>query len=250
MLRARLAEARLAILLLTRIPVGYLRDPIPATGASAWGWPLAGAVAMLPAGLIYWALHAAGFGPTVAALGLIFATTLLTGAMHEDGLADMADGFGGGQTRARKLEIMRDSRIGSYGVTALILTVALQVALIARLDHPALVVPAALGLSMASRAMLPFWLARMPAARADGLGHGAAQVPATCVYVAVALGLFGVLPLGFGVGAVIFAGVVVATALVAALALRQIGGQTGDVIGAMQKLAELSGWGVAVYLVG
>jgi len=170
--------------------------------------------------------------------------------MHEDGLADMADGFGGGQTRARKLEIMRDSRIGSYGVMALILSVALHVTLIARLDNPALVVPAALGLSMASRAMLPFWLARMPAARADGLGHGAAQVPATCVYVAVALGLFGVLPLGFGVGAVIFAGVVVATALVAALALRQIGGQTGDVIGAMQKLAELSGWGVAVYLVG
>ena len=145
---------------------------------------------------------------------------------------------------------MRDSRIGSYGVMALILSVALHVTLIARLDNPALVVPAALGLSMASRAMLPFWLARMPAARADGLGHGAAQVPATCVYVAVALGLFGVLPLGFGVGAVIFAGVVVATALVAALALRQIGGQTGDVIGAMQKLAELSGWGVAVYLVG
>ena len=51
MLRARVAEARLAMLLLTRIPVGYLRDPIPATGASAWGWPLAGAVAMLPAGL-------------------------------------------------------------------------------------------------------------------------------------------------------------------------------------------------------
>jgi adenosylcobinamide-GDP ribazoletransferase len=198
MLRARVAEARLAMLLLTRIPVGYLRDPIPETGASAWGWPLAGAVAMLPAGLIYWALHAAGFGPTVAALGLIFATTLLTGAMHEDGLADMADGFGGGQTRARKLEIMRDSRIGSYGVMALILTVALQVALIARLDHPALVVPAALGLSMASRAMLPFWLARMPAARADGLGHGAAQVPATCVYIAVAFGLIGLLPLGFG----------------------------------------------------
>ena len=62
MLRARVAEARLAMLLLTRIPVGYLRDPIPATGASAWGWPLAGAVAMLPAGLIYWALHAAGEG--------------------------------------------------------------------------------------------------------------------------------------------------------------------------------------------
>ncbi|MBQ0767405.1 MAG: adenosylcobinamide-GDP ribazoletransferase [Sulfitobacter litoralis] len=250
MLRARLAEARLAILLLTRIPVGYLRDPIPATGASAWAWPLAGLIAMLPASLVYWGLHAAGFGPTVAALGLICAATVLTGAMHEDGLADMADGFGGGQTRTRKLEIMRDSRIGSYGVMALILSVALHVSLIARLDNPALVVPAALGLSMASRAMLPFWLARMPAARADGLGHGAAQVPATCVYVAVALGLFGVLPLGFGVGAVIFAGVVVATALVAALALRQIGGQTGDVIGAMQKLAELSGWGVAVYLVG
>ena len=250
MQRARLAEARLAILLLTRIPVGYLRDPIPATGASAWAWPLAGLIAMLPASLVYWGLHAAGFGPTVAALGLICAATVLTGAMHEDGLADMADGFGGGQTRARKLEIMRDSRIGSYGVMALILSVALHVTLIARLDNPALVVPAALGLSMASRAMLPFWLARMPAARADGLGHGAAQVPATCVYVAVALGLFGVLPLGFGVGAVIFAGVVVATALVAALALRQIGGQTGDVIGAMQKLAELSGWGVAVYLVG
>ncbi len=136
MLRARVAEARLAMLLLTRIPVGYLRDPIPATGASAWGWPLAGAVAMLPAGLIYWALHAAGFGPTVAALGLIFATTLLTGAMHEDGLADVADGFGGGETKAKKLKVMKDSRLGAFGMLAVVFSVGIRAGVLGGLAGP------------------------------------------------------------------------------------------------------------------
>ena len=81
-----------------------------------------------------------------------------------------------------------------------------------------------------------------------GVAEAVGRAPARRASIAVAFGLIGLLPLGFGAAAVIFAGVVVATALVAALALRQIGGQTGDVIGAMQKLAELAGWGVTVYL--
>ena len=192
MLRARVAEARLAMLLLTRIPVGYLRDPIPATGASAWGWPLAGAVAMLPAALIYWALHAAGFGPTVAALGLIFATTLLTGAMHEDGLADCADGFWGGFAPARRLEIMKDSQIGSYGVLALVFAIGLRwhaLSLLLDLGQGW----SALAIALLSRAMMPMLMVWLPNARQSGLsqsvGRPSRRATALGLGLAVALAL-------------------------------------------------------------
>ncbi|GMA77280.1 hypothetical protein GCM10025880_36970 [Methylorubrum aminovorans] len=95
--------------------------------------PLAGLLIALPAALVLVLAWEIRLGPFVAAALALVALALITGAMHEDGLADVADGFGGGQSRERSLEIMRDSRIGAYGGTALFLGLALRAAMLATL---------------------------------------------------------------------------------------------------------------------
>ena len=94
---------------------------------------------------------------------------LVTGALHEDGLADTADGFGGGDTRERKLEIMRDSRIGTYGVCALIVSLLVRADAIASLTDPVLVAPALIAAHAGARAVMPLVMFLLPAARTDGL---------------------------------------------------------------------------------
>ncbi len=244
----RAEELRLAFLLLTRLPVGPIRGAAPGMAASSWAWPLTG----LAVGAIAALAHATGlwFGlpPIMAALLALTAGVLATGGMHEDGLADLADGFGGGRDRARKLEIMRDSRIGSYGVMALILAFGFRMAGIVALTEAGPIIAALLGLSAASRAVLPAALILMPPARTDGLGHAASGADPKPALIAAGIGFLCLLPLGLGIAlAAALAMALVATA-VAALALRQIGGQTGDVMGAMQLLAECVGWAVLASL--
>jgi adenosylcobinamide-GDP ribazoletransferase len=250
MLNTRLNQFKLAMMLLTRIPVGNLADPVPSTASSGWAWPLAGLAISLPGCLVYFSLYYAGFGAQVSALGLVAAQALLTGAMHEDGLADMTDGFGGGTTKERKLEIMRDSHIGSYGVLALIFAVALQISLVAEIAAPHIVVPAAIGIAMASRGLLPFWLRQMPPARADGLGRSASNIPFISVCITALIGLCGLFILGPLAAVLVIAAMLLTGALVYLLAMKQIGGQTGDVIGAIQKLSELSGWATLLVIAG
>ena len=124
-LRRRVDEARLAFMLLTRLPMGQMAEA-PPLAASVWAYSVVGAMVGALAGLVFSFAAWAGLPPVTAGLLAIGAGVLLTGAMHEDGLADLADGFGGGHTRERKLEIMRDSRIGSYGVVALVLALGLR----------------------------------------------------------------------------------------------------------------------------
>ena len=100
--------------------------------AAAWAWPLAGmAVGLLGAaagGLVLWL----GVAPAAAAAIAIAAQIFATGALHEDGLADSADGLWGGWDKARRLAIMKDSRIGTYGVLALVLVTLLLILAVAR----------------------------------------------------------------------------------------------------------------------
>ena len=237
----RAGEIRLAFALLSRFPVGSVPGEVPAMAATGWAWPLVGAavgaVMALAAGLALWL----GLPPVMAALLALAAGALATGAMHEDGLADVADGFGGGRDRARKLEIMRDSRVGSYGVVALLLALGFRAAGIAEAAAAGLLWPALVGLAAASRAGLPLALHLLPPARSDGLGRaaGAAEGPAK---VALAIGVLFLLPLGVGAALAVAAAMALAALAVSALALRQIGGQTGDVMGASQVLAECAGW--------
>jgi adenosylcobinamide-GDP ribazoletransferase len=177
--------------------------------------------------------------PLAAVLALL-AATLATGALHEDGLADLCDGFGGGRDRARRLEIMRDSRIGSYGALALGFAVLIRVLALSSLSGSTGTL-ALIGLSAVSRAPLPLALWLMPPARHDGLGRAAAGVGARRSLLAA----------GFGLGffalclpGALFALPVMALAAfgLARLAMARIGGQTGDVLGAMQVVTELVGW--------
>lgn len=225
-----------ALMLLSRLPVRGADGTRAA--ASAWAWPLVGLVVgalMAMAALLVLSL---GQSPMVAALVAVALSAVVTGALHEDGLADCADGFWGGQSRERRLEIMKDSRIGSYGVLALGLVVALRVLLLAELIGAGAVWSACLVPACLSRAAMVMVMARLPFARADGLAvHvGRPNVVAALWAVALAAGL-GLLAVGPGA---LWACLAVAGAAwaIARLALARIGGQTGDVLGAVQMLGE------------
>ncbi len=239
-LRARLAEMQLALMMLTRLPAGRI-ETAPSIGAASWAFPLVGAiVGGLSAGVLL-AATAMGAAPSLAA-GLALATGVLaTGGLHEDGLADVADGFGGGRDRARKLEIMRDSRIGSYGAIALLLALGFrwQGAAILALQDPKLAALALVVLGISSRAGLATALVLLPAARPDGMGRAAADADNVRALVAAALGVLALLAIGAPMA--ILAMILVQVGL-GYLAMRQIGGQSGDVLGAMQQLAEIAGW--------
>ena len=242
-----LAQIQVALMLLTRLPAGRLGSYVPTLAQAAWAYPLAGAlVGALGAGVLAIAM-AVGLAPILAAILAVMTCILATGGLHEDGLADVADGFGGGRDTAQKLEIMRDSRIGSYGTLALVLSLGLRVQVLAIAADEAGPWAAALALiaiEATSRAGLALMLRLMPSARAKGLGQSAGGVGAQGAAAALILGgVIGVFALQ---SAALAAGVFAAMALVqagfGALAMRQIGGQTGDVLGAAQQIAAMAGW--------
>jgi adenosylcobinamide-GDP ribazoletransferase len=239
-----------ALRFFTRAPVGE-----PAPGAPldlnrfAWAAPVAGAAVGAAGALVLALTGFLGLPPLIRAGLATAALVAATGALHEDGLADVADGFGGGATRAMKLAIMRDSRIGAYAASALTLALILRVgALTAALDGgfwracASLIAVAAL-----SRAGALTPLALLSPARADGAGAAAGRLEpnalaaawGSAVVIALALGL---VALGI-VHALIAALASSAGALaMVVLARRAIGGQTGDVAGAAQQLAEIAAW--------
>ncbi len=226
-----------AIGLLTRLPV-HIDHPRGAE--AAWAWPLVGVVVGVLAAAAGAALMAVGVPVTVAAVGVLAAGAVVTGALHEDGLADTVDGFFGGWTQERRLEIMKDSHIGSYGTLALVLTVlARWAALCAVLPVSVWAVVAVAALSRAPMAVV-MWA--LPNARGKGLAHSVGQPDAQAAGVAVALALIvGVLTVELA-AALLVALMVGATTLgLIGLARARIGGQTGDVLGAAQQIAEVAG---------
>ncbi|MES2915768.1 MAG: adenosylcobinamide-GDP ribazoletransferase [Pseudomonadota bacterium] len=225
-----------AFALLSRLPLPNHRG----TGASsAWAWPLVGAaLGALGATLASGALWL-GVSPGVTAALVLALGAMLTGGLHEDGLSDTADGLYGGWTRERRLEIMKDSRVGSYGVLALVLvTLARWSALTALLvfgNHwAALVATGAL-----SRAPMALIMALLPNARGTGLSHSTGQPSPTTALIGLALAVaLAVTLTGWGAVPMLFA-VLGVTLWLAYTALRRIGGQTGDILGATQQLAEV-----------
>jgi len=107
-----------ALALLTRLPVTSHGER---GAAAAWAWPLAGAIVAVLAGIVGWIALGLGFSPAISAAVALIVNIAFTGGMHEDGLADCADGFWGSYDPYRRLEIMADSRIGSFGVIALVM---------------------------------------------------------------------------------------------------------------------------------
>ena len=174
-LRDRIDDVILAFTLLTRIPMPPARrGDNDALAAAIWAYPLAGAAVGGAGGTVFLLARAAGLPADVASWCAIAGMVLLTGCFHEDGLADFWDGIGGGRTVERKLEIMRDSRIGSYGAAAIIMMFGVRAAMIAAIarasgDAGAIVALVAAGLI--GRSSIAVVLATTKAARLDGLAE-------------------------------------------------------------------------------
>ena len=239
-LESLVRDLRIAISLCTRLPVA----PSAAVGEgdvarASWALPIAGALIGLIAAMVYSLAERLHIPPTAASVLALAATVLLTGAMHEDGLADTADGFGGGRTRERKLEIMRDSRIGTFGACALGLSLLLRWSAIAALEDSRSVAIALIVAHGAARATLPAFMSLVAPARGEGLSSDAGQPPPASVAIALGLGIVA-LAIGFGMSAMLkgVAALAAIGLLLTRLAQRHIGGQTGDVLGALEQTAE------------
>jgi adenosylcobinamide-GDP ribazoletransferase len=234
------AETRLALSFLTRLPLP-LRPEAAAqpVGAAVRAFPLVGVVVGAVGGLIYAVADLLGMSPTVSALLAIAAMVIVTGGLHEDGLADSADGLGA-MTREKALDIMRDSHIGTFGVMALFFVLSLRVVALSYAGSSIEAVSVLIAAAAGSRAVIPALMYLLPPARRDGLGRAAGHPDRRRVVDAGALGAVIVVvalwPIYWGLLAIAVA--TAAACVVAWLARRRLGGHTGDVLGAAQQLAE------------
>jgi len=234
-------DLKVAAAFLTRLPI-RLGDSsgLSALAGAARCFPLVGFGVGLLGGILYALAIALDLPPLLAAIIAVAATVAATGALHEDGLADTVDGFGGGGGRDRKLQIMRDSRIGTYGVIALVLALGARVIALASFEDNADAVAALILCQAASRALIVAAMQREPLARGDGLAASAGRPSQAAMLWALGLGGFTALALaGLDGVAALVAGAAVAWAI-AWLARRQIGGVTGDVLGAVQQGSEIA----------
>ncbi|MFO1103841.1 MAG: adenosylcobinamide-GDP ribazoletransferase [Methylocystis sp.] len=247
MQRPLLADVATFLRFYSRLPIGDgVHAPLDLT-RMAPALPIAGAMIGATGAVALLVARICHLPSLVCALLAVAALVLATGALHEDGLADVADGFGGGATRESKLAIMRDSRIGTYGVLALCISVLLRVAALASILERSVTL-AALALIFAGALSRVAGLAPMlwlPPARVDGLGATVAAPPrgawSRACMIAAAISLA---PWLAGAGAGQTALAIIAAFAMAALAVKlakkQIGGYTGDVLGAAQQLAEIA----------
>lgn len=231
-------DLRLALGLLTRLPIRVDMDRATDRGAkAAWAYPLVGCILGALCAMLASALIALGV-PLPLTAGLVLAlSVILTGAMHEDGLADSADGLWGGWDRTKRLDIMKDSRVGVYGVCALILAFLLRWGALTEVFQTAALWPALIAAAALSRGAMLGVMAALPHARADGLSSSvgrpsrdtAALGGAVAVLISCLCGYWW-LPL-VAIAAAVACG---------AIAKAKIGGQTGDTLGATQQVTEIA----------
>lgn len=246
----RLADLGASLRFFSRLPVpqlGRLDDTgaLPALPQAAATVPLAGFLIALPAALIGLAISAAGLPDLLVGLLVVTALVVPTGALHEDGLADSADGLVGGATAEKRLLIMKDSRIGTFGGLALVLSTLVRASAYGALfTHPATGLFAVLGAGAMSRlAMTALWAA-LPNARPDGLAARLGQPDRRAIALGAGLTVLLLAPLPALIGApaallgIAFAGL--AALAFGAFAREKIGGQTGDILGATQVLTEMA----------
>lgn len=237
--RRRWAELVTAFGLMTRLPVQFL----PAAGAlepgtAAWAYPIAGAAVGAIGGGVYAVTAWLGFPAPLAGIFAIVALVLVTGALHEDGLADAADALGGSDPEQR-LTIMRDHRIGTYGVIALVASLGFRATAIALLASPDYVCAALMAVGAASRAGAACLMAALPTARQDGLSVAAGRPSAATAAAAFAIAyIIACFMLPFVAALAVLVATVIAVAIVGRAAKLRLGGQTGDVLGAACQIAE------------
>ncbi|MEE9313683.1 MAG: adenosylcobinamide-GDP ribazoletransferase [Rhizobiaceae bacterium] len=264
MLSSLISDTKSSVQFLSRIPLLLVSEELPDFQKTAHTFPLAGLIISLPAAALLWGASSLNLPATVCALLAVTALFLTTGGLHEDGLADVADGFGGGHNRERKLEIMRDSAVGTYGVVSLVLSIGLKVALLTHLltlyngGTVALILVAVTAVSRL--AMLQPWAALSPARQeaeapvknkvalpkekeTSGLSNRYGSPDNKTVSLGLLCSLPAALILLFTVGpwavalSLVTAGVFII--IFTSICEKQIGGHTGDTLGATQQLSEL-----------
>ncbi|CAJ0777996.1 Adenosylcobinamide-GDP ribazoletransferase [Ralstonia mannitolilytica] len=244
--------------------VGYFtRIPVPASvglGPDTWQaglnraaryFPLVGWLVGAVAAAVYWLVSRTVPAPGVAVAVSMGATLLLTGAFHEDGLADCADGFGGGYTPEDRLRIMHDSRIGAFGAIAVCMALLLKWQLLSAMaPHGTAILAAMVCAHAASRAAAVSYLLTHDYVRTEGKAKPVAQRMRWAG--ALWASAFGIVPLlWFGpvCAALVVVGLIVARWLLGRYFLRRIGGITGDCLGMAQQLFELLVlWGLLAWI--
>ena len=225
-----------ALQFLTRIPIRLRHEP-DAAAMVVW-FPVVGAVVGALVGGV-----AAGMGevtpPLVAAAVAVTVGLLLTGAFHEDGLGDVADAFGGGHTVERRLEIMKDSRHGTYGVAAMCASIVVRIVALGSMVGAATMFAACVAAHVMARSVAVGLMAAVPLAGHSGLGvdYGRSTSRAQAATAVVLGSGITVVAIGWWAGPVLAAASAAAVA-VGALAKHKIGGISGDVLGACEQVAE------------
>jgi adenosylcobinamide-GDP ribazoletransferase len=227
-----------AVAFLTRVPAGArVRGPEELAGSVPW-FPVVGAGVGLAVAAAYAGARQL-LPPLPAATLAVVAGICLTGAFHEDGLGDTADAFAGGSDRDSTVRILQDPRLGTFGVLAVAAGLLLRAGAVAALAPAAAMaaLPAAHALSRAAAVAV---MTSFPAAGQTGLGASYVlalsrrrALAGAAAGLALAVALLGVVAVGAAAAAAL------AAALLGRLAVRRIGGVTGDVLGAVQQLAEM-----------
>lgn len=225
-----------ALQFLTRWPI-RLDAPVAHHRVVPW-FPVVGAMIGALVGGVAAGLTELVPASVAAALGVV-AGLLVTGAFHEDGLADVADAFGGGWTTEQRLEILKDSRHGTYGVAALTGSIVIRVVALAAIATPAAIFASAVCAHALARGAAVVAMQAAPPARDSGLGVSASSQlrPAPTIAGLVGGVAIAVVAAGWWAGPFV-AACLVAVAVVTALAVRKIGGLAGDVLGAVEQVAE------------
>jgi adenosylcobinamide-GDP ribazoletransferase len=248
------ADSRAALAFLTVLPATALGEPPgtkPDFRRGARSFPLVGTVVGLAGGAVLMGAVAVGLTPLIAAVLAVLASVLLSGAIHEDGLADTADGFGGGDTSETKLAIMDDSRVGAYGAVAIGFSLLLRVATLTALVpvNGGRAAAALIAAETASRAMMVQLWCRLPAAKLGGMSEETGvpdeQAMYTALFIAALIVLIAIIPTS-GFWAALFGSFLLIAASIGfeRLSANQIGGRTGDTLGACQQVT------AAAFLVG
>ncbi|MGV0818741.1 adenosylcobinamide-GDP ribazoletransferase [Martelella sp. AMO21009] len=237
-----------ALSFLTRLRVpDLLMAEMPAGARAAWAYPLAGAIATILPAIALEGFVWLGASPLVAALLAVLISIMVCGGLHEDGLADAADGLFGGRDRETALAIMKDSHSGVFGVTAIVLSLLLRAAALAALvaQHgPTAAALLFIAAAIAGRGSLVLQWTMLPAARADGAAAtlGRPGVRTTASAEAITL----LLCVGIGIATNALGGVVIALAsagiaslLFSAFIRKKIAGHTGDTLGAAAQIGEI-----------
>lgn len=238
---APLSDLRAALVFLTRVPVG---GPHRAINRCAWAFPLVGLFVGGVGATVFFAAYWIGLGPLFSAILCLISTAMVTGALHEDGLADSLDGLFGGRDKARVLEIMRDSRLGAYGGLGLVLVTGAKAAALLRLFELGAVELTVIGLVLShlvARAVLPLVMALMPLADQTGVAASAGRPSLRLAFLGLCIAVVvSLLAVGVTATLIFSATCFLACLLLIRLVYARIGGYNGDALGMIEQVSELA----------